>query len=448
VYITVTGASTKRARLALGKLHPARDAKTQNAEFGQKMETQIREDMEFSGIFEILSREAFAHLDDVKDLRNPRYGEWAPLGVTFVLKLAYKLEGTKAVLDASLYDVPGEKQIFGNRYQHPAASYPRLVHALTEDILKALTGEHGLFFSRLAMICRTPPRRGRPAAKEVFVVGADGNGFMQLTADHTITLSPGWSPDGKYLTYTQFEVILGRKRGTVLKRHNVSNGERTVLSAKEGMNSGASWSPNGKKIAMTLSITGRPELYLVGSDGNGSPEPLSRSIQWRRVAGEGFQPSLATLLFDVEPSWNPIGDRIVFSSARTGHPMIYIVDVATRVATQLTFAGQYNATPAWSSRGDKIVFAAQRTGEGNFDLYLIDADGNNLERLTSGDNPSGRRFNNENPSWAPTGRHLAYASSEGGQYAVYAMNLDGTAKRRLSPPNIECSMPTWGPAEK
>ncbi len=446
VYITVSGATTKKATLALGKLHTATDSQKPDKNLTQAIESQLRDDIEFMGLFELLNASTYAQIDRPQELEKIKYEEWEPLEASFVLKLSHRLKGKQLTLEAALHDVAGQKRIFGTRYQHPSDQYDRLVHALSEEILKSLTGEKGLFFSRVAMICRMPPRNGRPGSKELYITAPDGRNPIRLTGDGTITLSPAWAPDGKSISYTQFEYVRGNQMGTVLKRHQLATGKREALSAREGMNSGAAWSPDGKKIAMTLSFNGRPELYLLPAAG-GEPEPLSRSIQWRRIAGEGFQPNLASLLFDVEPDWAPSGDKIVFSSARTGHPMIYIVDIATKVANQLTFAGQYNATPAWSPRGDKIVFAAQRTGEGNFDLYSIDVDGNNLQRLTSGDNPTGRRFNNENPSWAATGRHLAYASSDGGQYAVYVMNTDATFRKRISPGGMECSMPSWGPPE-
>jgi TolB protein len=113
----------------------------------------------------------------------------------------------------------------------------------------------------------------------------------------------------------------------------------------------------------------------------------------------------------------------------------------------LTFAGTYNASPAWSPKGDKIIFAAQRLEEGNFDLYLIDPDGNNLNRLTVGDRAGRRKVNSENPSWAPTGRHLAFSANEGGSYAVYVTTSDGSVVRKISPPGQQCMTPAWGPKE-
>lgn len=449
VYLTVTGANVKRAKIAVGKVHPLPNGVSADPQLVKNIAEQVKADLEFMNLFEFMPDSAMGDLDKPLDFYKINYEQFLTKSVSFVLKLAQKLEGGKLTLEALLYDVPGQKKIFGTRYQYPANQFPRLVHAMSEDILKELTGEKGLFFSRILTVCRDTATRRKPAGnKEVFLIDPDGRNMTQLTFDRTLSLSPAWSPNGKIITYTQYGIV-GRslKKGTLLRRHNLQNGERKIISSKEGMNSGAAWMPNGKKIAVTLSFNGRPEIYTVSPDG-GDPDPVSRNVQIRRVAGEGFQPNYPSLLFDVEPSYSPDGTKMVFSSARSGHPMIYTVDLNSNVGTQLTFAGTYNSSPDWSPKGDKILFAAQRLAEGNFDVYLIDPDGNNLTRVTAGESLGAKRkANSENPTWAPTGRHLAVAGNESGGYAIYTMSLDGNVKRRITPPNKECFDPAWGPAE-
>lgn len=446
-YITITGANVRRAKIAVGQAHPLPDSGPANAELARKIRAQVISDLEFTNLFEFLNEATFAAHDGPRDLYGAKFDELQGLGASFMLKMGYRVDAGKLVMEALMYDVVGKKKIFGTRYQYPVSNYTRLVHALAEDVMKELTGERGLFFSRIAMVCWS--RRGRSPDKEVYISDADGKNPIKLTSDGTVSLSPSWSPDGKFLTYAQYEywrVGKIRTKRMVLKKHNLQTGDRKVLSAKEGMNSGAAWMPNGRQIAATMSFSGRPEVYMIDPNSPGEPEPLSRNIQWKRIVGEGFQTSSVSLLFEVEPSFSPDGKYMVISSRRTGHPMIYTVDMSSKVANQLTFAGQYNATPSWSPKGDKIIFAAQRTGEGNFDLYLIDPDGNNLARVTNGER-AGRRVNSENPSWAPTGRHITFAANEGGVYGVYIMTLDGKHKRKISPADKECKTPSWGPAE-
>ena len=446
LYITVTSSGVKKARLAVGQLKPLTDMRQPDPALAQRVRDKLLADLEFTNLFEFISDALVSPLERSATEAAPlKFEDWAAVSASFVLKIGYRINDGTLAVEAVLYDVASQKKILGTRYQHPAQQYVRLVHTLAEDILKALTGETGLFNSRIAMVCWD--RKKGMAAKEIFLVSPDGSDLIRLTSDKTLSLSPAWSPDGKFLAYTQFEWLSShgvRKKGMVLKKHQLATGERTALSRKDGVNSGAAWAPSGSRILATLSFSGRPELYFLNPAGESEPEPLSRNVQWTSFGG--IQKSNPDLLFEVEATYSPDGSKIAMSSRRTGNPMIYTVDLATRVATQLTFAGKYNATPAWSPKGDKIVFAAQRTGEGNFDLYAIDPDGNNLARITNGERP-GHRVNSENPSWAPTGRHLAFASNDGGAYGVYVMSLDGGTRTRVSPAEKECKSPAWSPPE-
>jgi TolB protein len=447
IYLTVSGANVKRAKIAMGQVHPMADSASSDLQLAKNIREQLKSDLLFSNLFDFISDSDFSKSDLPQDYNKVSYEEFSTAGAAFALKLAYQVSGGKLTVEAYLYDVPGQKKIFGKKYQSAVTQYYRLVHTLSEDILGELTGEKGLFTSRILMTCWKYPYKS-PPPKEIYVVDPDGRNLTQLTSDRTLSTTPTWMQDGKNITYSQYEWVNRgglRTRGVVLKKHDLTTGKRQFMSAKEGMNSGAAWSANSSQGVVTLSFTGRPELYFLGRDG-GEAEPLSRNIQWKRLLGDGFQSNQSSLLFDVEASWAPDGKRIVFSSARTGHPMIYVLDMATKIANQLTFAGQYNASPSWSPRGDKILFAAQRTGEGNFDIYMIDPDGNNLTRMTAGESRP-RRINSENPSWAPTGRHFAFSNNEEGHYSVYVMTVDSTHKTKISPPDKECFSPSWGPNE-
>lgn len=448
IYLTVSGANVKRAKIALGQVHPMGEAVASEAQLARNIREQLKSDLLFSNLFDFINEADFAKFDPPSDYNKILYESFSQVGAAFALKLAYQVNGTRLVVEAHLYDVPGQKNIFSKKYQGTTAQYYRVVHAVSEDVLAELTGERGLFNSRILMTCWKYPYTS-PPPKEIYVVDPDGRNLTQLTLDRTLSTTPTWMQDGKNITYSQYEWVKRnglRTRGVVLKKHDLTTGKRTSLSEKEGMNSGATWNANAKSGVATLSFTGRPELYYIDRDGGVEPEPLSRSIQWKRLVGDGFQSSQASLLFDVEASWSPDGKKLVFSSARTGHPMIYVLDIATKIANQLTFAGQYNASPSWSPRGDKILFAAQRTGEGNFDIYMIDPDGNNLTRMTAGESRP-RRINSENPSWAPTGRHFAFANNEEGHYSIYVMTVDSAQKVKISPPDKECFTPSWGPYE-
>lgn len=445
IYLNVTGAGVRRAKLAIGDVRPM--GNISDPSLTSRIRNQLISDLELINLFEFVTDSAAISADKESGAEMD-YAKWSNLGTTFALRTSFRTDGDKLIIDAQFYDVPGQKRLFGQSFQSTTSNLNRVVHELSENILKTLTGEKGLFKSRILMVCYDLGKKRSPS-KEVYIANSDGTNLIALTSDNTLSLSPAWMNDGVHISYTQFEFLVSkgiRKRGAVLKKHHLATGNRTALYFRDGMNSGAAWSPNSNRGVLTMSFTGRPELYLVAPSGGSEPEPLSRNLLFKSLSQSSPQAVNPNLLFDVEANWSPTGKELVFSSARSGNPMIYIADLNTNLTRQITFAGKYNATPAWSPKGDKILFAAQRAPNGNFDIYMIDPDGNNLSRITVGDQGP-RRINHENPTWAPTGRHFAIASNETGHYAIYVLTADGALKRRISPEGKECKSPSWGSAE-
>jgi TolB protein len=173
----------------------------------QNLSEAIKEDLMFTSLFDFVEKGSFANLDTKAKLYEMQYEDWGLTGATFALKLGYQVSGPKVVLEALLYDIPGngKNKIFGTRYEYDSDQYWKVVHSLTEDILKALTGESGLFNSRILMVCRGPKYKGK-STKEIFISDADGRNLKAVTSDRRLSLSPSWSPDGKTITYTQYQM--------------------------------------------------------------------------------------------------------------------------------------------------------------------------------------------------------------------------------------------------
>jgi Tol biopolymer transport system component len=141
----------------------------------------------------------------------------------------------------------------------------------------------------------------------------------------------------------------------------------------------------------------------------------------------------------------PSGDDIAFVSSRDGDYAIYLMDadgsgegrVTDERGDTSTGAGvQFQTDPAWSPDGTRIAFASAR--EGTFDVYVMNADGTDTKRLTS------TNENDRGPSWSPDGSRIAFSrSSDGGQ--VWVMNADGTGARRLTDELAEEGEPSWSP---
>jgi len=206
IYLTVSGANVRRAKLALGVVHPLPESGNTDPQLARNIREQLRADLEFSNLFEFISESSFSKYDVATDYNKIKFEDYAPFGAAFTLKLAYRLVSGKLSVEAYLFDIPGQKKIFGTKYQYPAVQYYKLVHAISQDILKELTGEKGLFSRRILMTCWAYPFKKSPP-KEVYAVDPDGRNLTQLTTDKTLSTSPSWMSDGKNISYTQFDWV-------------------------------------------------------------------------------------------------------------------------------------------------------------------------------------------------------------------------------------------------
>ncbi len=304
---------------------------------------------------------------------------------------------------------PGEKLIFERTYPVTSEIRP-VMHAFCDDIVFHLTGEQGIARTRIACICSASKSR------EVHVFDYDGFGGRAITNDNSSTLGPSWSPVDPIIAYTSF------KRGEAdLYAVNVDDGKGYTISQYPGLDTAAAWSPDGRYLAVTLSMKDRnPDIYIIRRNG----EIVERLT---------FHPGI-----DTSPCFAPTGRQLAFISDRLGSPQIYITDAEGLNATRLPIPQTYTDSPAWSPRGDRIAYAA-RSGGGTYDIFVATLDGSIVEQLTFG------WGSNENPRWSPDGRQIVFSSTRSGQRAVYVMLANGSNQRRLTPKDRMCFYPTWSP---
>lgn len=144
-------------------------------------------------------------------------------------------------------------------------------------------------------------------------------------------------------------------------------------------------------------------------------------------------PETPPITNDYSPMWSPDGKQIVFSSTRSGNFQIYVMNADGSDVRRLTDRDGYDGDPSWSPDGTKIAFCSDR--DGNREIYVMDPDGGNPVNLTN--HPAS---DCETPSWSPDGTQLTFVSTRDGDwknspednYEVYVMNADGSGQRRLS----------------
>jgi TolB protein len=365
----------------------------------------VQNDIDFYADFELVRLDTFyLRTYEIKEI--DLLG-WQRLGAQYVVKLEAEFPGTNMRVFWRLFDVSNQSQIARGNFEYRRQFWRELAHDIANDIVYNLTGERGIFRTKIAYIRRTGD------AKEIFIADYDGTNERQVTRTGAINLSPAFSPDGQTIFFTCF-----RDGDPQLFRVSVSNGEVRKLTNFQGIAAAPAVSPDGKKIACVLSKDGNSEIYVLDLDGR----VIKRVTHHQAI--------------ESSPTWSPDGRMLAFSSDRTGAPQIYLTDSDGLTTRRLTFAGSYNDSPIWSQRGDRITFVS-RTKQGRFDLASIDTSGVEYRIMTE-------VGQNENPHFAPDGKHIVFSSTRLSEGDIYTMDLSGQNQRRMTRGG-NCSNPTWGP---
>ncbi len=135
---------------------------------------------------------------------------------------------------------------------------------------------------------------------------------------------------------------------------------------------------------------------------------------------------------DTQPAWSPNGRQIAFTSSRSGSPQIYLMDADGSNVRRLTFGGHFYDEAAWSYDGTRLVCTTRV--DGRFQLATIDTV-SGQETILPGPG------NNESPSFSPDGSMLAFASDRTGTQQIYITDADGVP-RQLTRDGTNHS-PTW-----
>ena len=401
----ITGRITKGAVKYLEALDLAViDFSPKESEYAPQITQVVQDDLRYSLYFRLAEIDSFILAILGNDLYN--LDGWRELGVQYLLEGSVKIEEDKLKAEINLMDVLRKKVILTKRYKTAPKSYRVLAHAIADDIVLNMTGQKGIFSTKMTYVSINEGH------KEIYICDYDGHNPFPVTKDESINVSPVWSPGGDKLAYTSY------KRGNPdLWMTDLKNSQTTLLSSQVGLNSAPAWSPDGKYLALTLTRDKNAEIYLISSEG----EIIRRLTNSRSI--------------DSSPTWSPSGKEIAFTSDRAGIPQIYVMDVEGANVRRLTYRGNWTDSPCWSPRGDKIAFVSRENWK--FHVYTMDVTGENMTRLTY-------EGSNENPRWSPDGLHIVFSSNRSGKYEVYTMSWDGSNQKPIT--NGEGNYnPSWSP---
>ncbi len=373
----------------------------------QKISTIVQADLERSGQF----RGVDASGQDLDEASRPDLTLWRQRTAdSLVVGSVTRLADGRFDVRFRLWDVVRGQDLGGQSYTVPQGDLRLASHRIADYVYEKLTGEKGIFSTRIAYVTKTGSRYN------LWVADADGENSQAALASPEPVISPVWSSNGSQLAYVSFE-----SRKPVIYVHNVSTGQRRLLANFRGSNSAPAWAPDGNSLAVTLSRDGGSQLFSIPAAG-GEPRRLTQSSS-----------------IDTEPVFSADGSTIYFVSDRGGAPQIYKMAASGGTPTRVTFNGSYNISPSISGDGRWLAYIS-RVG-GAFKLHVMELASGNVAAITD-------TTADENPSFAPNSKLLVYATQLGGREALMTTTLDGKIKARLAGQAGDIREPDWGPFQK
>lgn len=371
----------------------------------------IAADLQRSGRFEPIAEEDM--------LQKPTTGaevdfdDWSFVKAEAVVVGRVEQTGDNAyTVSFQLFDVFRRQQLVGYRIPASRGTMRRVAHRAADMIYEKLTGIKGVFATKVAFVTVERDQTGQTF--RLVVADQDGENETVIMQSTDPIMSPAWSPDSRRLAYVSFE----NNRSSVWVQ-TLRTGNRIQVSNKPGINGAPAFSPDGRKLVLTLG----------GLDGNLDINVLDLSTrQTRRLTTHRA--------IDTEGSWSPDGRYIYFTSDRSGGPQIYRVRADGGTPERVTFEGSYNARPRLSPDGERLAMV--HLDRGNYRIAVMDVDRKDVLVVSAGNQ-------DESPSFAPNSDTLIYATRQAKNGVLETVTADGLIRQRVSSGQGDVREPVWSP---
>lgn len=315
----------------------------------------------------------------------------------------YLISGTDAgSVTGSVTDAIAHQSVLSRAYS--GASLRRQAHFFANDIVQAINHVPGIGLSKIAFKKEIALGHG-----EIYVSDFDGYNPQAVTHDDTIVAAPCWVPGRLALYYTSYY-----PGNPDIFYTSLGTGQRSIVAKYSGLNTAPAVSPDGSRLAMVLSRSGKPNIWVANADGTEAKKLTSTSE-------------------DSSPCWSPDGQWICFATKMRERRVLAKVPAGGGEVQVIHTVGVSNPTePDWSPDGKWIAFTRQAY---EFDICVVPADGSIAPTvLVAG----------EDPSWSANSRTLIFTRrTSGGSYALSVLDVMTKQVKDIKRISGNDSQPAW-----
>lgn len=400
----------------------------------------MQKDLCGCGAFRAVPPAAFVQKDLDFEKHPPRLQDWRLIKARFLLYGVALPDARGCKIAMRLCDVNWGHELMRFSVVVNGATLRKAAHMAADQVYTRVTGERGMFDTRIAYVETQPPkgRRGHQIThlRRIKIMDQDGANDMALTGGDNLVMTPRFSPDGKTIAYLAYQTVgSGRNRkptahvylldvATKRSRALLTSEHFEAIARANGggvvnMTYAPRFSPDGQSVCFSLIIDGKSAIYTM-------------NIQTGRI-----RRLTSHVAIDTSPDFSRDGKQIVFTSNRSGKEKIYIMNADGSGVRRVTNKEGKYSQPTFSPRGDFISFSKQVGNQ--FFIGVVRPNGEE-ERLIT------QSYLAEAPSWSPNGRYIVFTRQAGPRVKskICMVDLTGFFMKEMNTPR-EASGCSWSP---